>query len=349
MGTAIAIFSAAAIAAAAIAAAAEWYVRAAGKGPKLSAYKLFIRDPVLRFRGKPGLEIHIRNWTGEFACDYQHNGRGFRDREHPEKKPAATFRVICLGDSFTYGVGVEYEGSYPLLLEKMLNRRPGDHPAAEVFNMGLPGCFARQERIILESEGAALEPDLVLVGFLTNHVVDASMGMDTFDLTAEGYIVFREHQALGGAGNYLHHRLRLAQVILQKRLRKKRKQAFREAHPRDRDDLYREGGSFEQGWRRMEDQYRLMAKAAAELGAGLAIVNIPEMDFEKTAADYAEQRLARFCERESIRFLPTLAAFRRAAAGRKLYFPGDGHCTPEGYALVARTVFEELEKNRLVP
>lgn len=331
MGLALSI-----VIAAALVALLEIYARVAGKGPKLQVYKLFVPDPDLLFRGKPGLKIRIRDWSGAFTCDYAHNREGFRDTDHVEPKPAGTFRILCLGDSFTYGVGAEQGDTYPARLEKLLNQRPGSRPRAEVLNLGLPAYFAKQERILLTKMAPRYEPDLVLVGFLGNHVVDASLGMDTFGLSSEGYILFHETKVLGRAGDWLHRQSRLVQWLLKKKLKRKRKQAFREKHPNDRKDLYRDNGSFETGWQRVEEEYGLIARTARASGARCAIVYIPEIDFMDPASSYAEERLQAFCAREKIAFIPTLSAFRNAPGNKRFYFP-DGHLTPEGYIFIAET------------
>lgn len=57
-------------------------------------------------------------------------------------KPAAAHRVLCVGDSHTYGAGVERGETYPARLQTLLEtREPGVH---SVINMGLPGLSAAQ-------------------------------------------------------------------------------------------------------------------------------------------------------------------------------------------------------------
>ena len=76
---------------------------------------------------------------------------GFRSPEIQEKKSGV--RILCLGDSVTFGWGVEQEESYPALLAKSLN--------AEVINAGVP---AMKPRHIAQwsSQLRFLQPDIVL-------------------------------------------------------------------------------------------------------------------------------------------------------------------------------------------
>ena len=49
------------------------------------------------------------------------NTKGLRDREYNSKKPKNTFRILVLGDSFTFGSCVEENETYPKVLENFLN------------------------------------------------------------------------------------------------------------------------------------------------------------------------------------------------------------------------------------
>ena len=86
------------------------------------------------------------------------NSQGFRDREYPPK--ASSFRILGLGDSFTFGFGVEEGESFLALVEDGL--RDG---AVEVINGGLVGGGPESAARLLEVEGPRLEPDLVVLGF----------------------------------------------------------------------------------------------------------------------------------------------------------------------------------------
>jgi hypothetical protein len=41
------------------------------------------------------------------------NSHGFRDVEFPMAKPSSAFRIICLGDSWTFGANVDQEDAFP--------------------------------------------------------------------------------------------------------------------------------------------------------------------------------------------------------------------------------------------
>ncbi|CAG0956842.1 hypothetical protein GPROT1_00518 [Gammaproteobacteria bacterium] len=97
------------------------------------------------------------------------NSIGLRDAEVEIPKPDGIRRVLCLGDSFTFALGVRFEDLYVERLERRLREAGGG--GIEVLNAGVAGYNTRQELITLLTLGASLEPDLVVVGFYWNDLV----------------------------------------------------------------------------------------------------------------------------------------------------------------------------------
>jgi lysophospholipase L1-like esterase len=93
------------------------------------------------------------------------NAGGFKDVEHPRDKPAGTYRIVALGDSFAFGA-VPYEDNYLTLLGQRLGTagRP-----VEVINMGISGAGPQDYLALLLDEGLAYRPDLVLVSFFVGN------------------------------------------------------------------------------------------------------------------------------------------------------------------------------------
>jgi len=103
----------------------------------------------------------------------QDNALGYRDRERSLAKPSGVRRVVSLGDSFAWGVGVERDDAYPQRLERALGeRRAGER--WEVVNLALPGMNTVDEAAQLDPEGLAYAPDVVLLGYVLNDSEDAA-------------------------------------------------------------------------------------------------------------------------------------------------------------------------------
>ena len=133
----------------------ECAVRLLGVAPSLPGHKN-VADPYLPFRPRP--LFVSQGHTKEYDCEYGNNSLGFRDVEHAAEKPEGVFRILVLGDSFTYGAGVAFEETYPRRLEAMLNGRRGPHPKVEVINAGVYRYFPEAERLLLEHYGRDFSP-----------------------------------------------------------------------------------------------------------------------------------------------------------------------------------------------
>ena len=97
------------------------------------------------------------------------NAWGFRGAEWTATKPANTFRILVLGDSLTFGQGVEESEVYTTMMEKALVTR-FPRQKVEVINTGVQGYSAVDEMNTLNKIGDLLKPDLVLMGFYENDV-----------------------------------------------------------------------------------------------------------------------------------------------------------------------------------
>ncbi len=93
------------------------------------------------------------------------NSRGLReDHEIPPKKREHEVRALFLGDSCTFGYGLAPEDTFVQRVEDELGARFPERPI-ECINAGVPGWSLFQGWRLLETEGFAYQPDLVVVAF----------------------------------------------------------------------------------------------------------------------------------------------------------------------------------------
>jgi lysophospholipase L1-like esterase len=106
--------------------------------------------------------------SGRFqGKEFSINSLGMRDRERSTRKEPGSFRILVLGDSHTFGWGVEQSEPYPAVLEKLLNEAaPGCR--FEVWNLGVPGynTVMEVERFALAADD--FQPDLVVINYVHN-------------------------------------------------------------------------------------------------------------------------------------------------------------------------------------
>ena len=134
--------------------------------PRKGRPGLFVADPVRTEKLAP----HYDGW---FAGVPVHvNALGFRDdRDYALAKGPRTCRIVVLGDSVTFGHGSIYEHTYPYLLEQRLKHWKPDVDW-QVWNLGVPGYNTSQELAYLLEVGPSYRPDLVIVGFFGNDVLE---------------------------------------------------------------------------------------------------------------------------------------------------------------------------------
>lgn len=92
--------------------------------------------------------------------------RGFREVEFPDRKAPAVFRIICLGDSWTFGHNVAQDEAYPQRLRALLKQ---EFPEAnfEILNIGVPG-YSSYQGVKLLKRFTTLEPDVVVIAYAIN-------------------------------------------------------------------------------------------------------------------------------------------------------------------------------------
>jgi len=137
---------------------------------------IFEGDPLLLWRLKPNLNNAVWDFT-VLSTNAQH----IRASYPTISKPSGTFRILCLGDSVTFGYRVpvvwpdkpnEYDREwmpYPMLLEKAL-REANPKRQIEAFPMAVPGYTSHQGLAWLQRDIDYFNPDLVIVSFGWNDV-----------------------------------------------------------------------------------------------------------------------------------------------------------------------------------
>ncbi len=89
---------------------------------------------------------------------------GFRGSEISSNKPAGTFRIVCSGNSITYGeFAASDSATYPAILEQIIRMRGEMAGPVEVINAGVMGYTSYQCLIDLKTRLLALHPDLIIL------------------------------------------------------------------------------------------------------------------------------------------------------------------------------------------
>src|SRR5919109_3944367 len=116
------------------------------------------------------------------------NAEGLRERPLSVVRRARV-RILSIGDSFTFGTGINQEDTWPTQLERLLNRRAADSDAIAVINAGVPAYGFTQLRDLTEEILPKVDPQIMLLGVYTG-------GFDRMNdpFTALGDFVIRRSQ-----------------------------------------------------------------------------------------------------------------------------------------------------------
>lgn len=112
-------------------------------------------EPRMGYTLRP--EAPVRAWRDEFVT----NELGYRTG--PVAKEPGTFRVLFVGDSWTFGMGVEEAASYPKVFERLAASRAGADRPVEAWTLALPGYNTLNELAALWFFFDRLQPDLVVI------------------------------------------------------------------------------------------------------------------------------------------------------------------------------------------
>jgi hypothetical protein len=99
---------------------------------------------------------------------------GCRGRDHAAGKAPGRIRIVMLGDSITFGHRVRDDQTFSALLESRSGR-------FEVVNLGVEGYGTDQELIVLREEGLRRRPDVVVLNFCSNDVLNNALDRDHQD------------------------------------------------------------------------------------------------------------------------------------------------------------------------
>lgn len=316
------------------------------RGPaRAEGAAFFEYDPDLGWRGRPGARGRFVGW--EFSSEVRLNARGFRDRDVPADKPPDVFRVVVLGDSITWGHGVEQAERYSDVLGEALRRRG---LPVEVVNLAVSGYGTDQEFLLWKREGRRYCADLVLLGLYENDPREnaaAAQGRypkPYFRLAADG-VLSLENVPVPRVTDWVtgepepdawmwwrrHVRLWAALAFI--------REALRPAGANVSGPPERPPGSVEL----TAALIRRLAASAAEEGSVFAVVVLADLYYSATT-------MMTVSGGGVDAVLDLTPSFRRAAGqGAPLFYRLDGaHWTPRAHALAGEAIASWIADHRLL-
>lgn len=308
------------------------------------------------------------------------NSRSFRTGEYTGEKRPGVYRIMALGDSFTFSSGgVPEPQMWPARLEHQLNRSGGKE--VEAFALGVPGVGPRFELRLWELEHYLVRPNLVILPFF--------VGNDFTDEKHPGLAPWTEAEP-----TRLSYAFRLVRNLY--RLGEKQRESARTLREASGNAASGRGGIEVElapdaiGPRKKAAQWFLplemrrmricvkenrseFLELAADVGhvlerfgnevrasgADLVVMIIPDevqvnetlldevldrlgLGPEDIDLDLPQRHLSELLGDAEIPYLDLLPGFREQTRHQRLYWPNNTHWNLEGHALAARLLAEYL-------
>lgn len=124
------------------------------------------------------------NLPGDFNVRYRLNNERLRGEDIALEKDEDVVRLLALGDSFTFGIGVEDDETYAAQLGARIAQEGGGK--VEVINAGVPAWGTAQQLLYLIEEGLKYQPDLITVGFFVGNDPLDNLEDGMYSLDADG-------------------------------------------------------------------------------------------------------------------------------------------------------------------
>lgn len=292
------------------------------------------------------------------GVDVTTNAQGFRNaRDFSREVPDGRTRVVCLGDSFTFGFRVGDGDSWPARLEQVC-------PRVEAPNMGQSGYGIDQDYLWYLRDGVALDHQVLVLAFIDHdldrvrhadllgygkpvlRVVDGALAVHNVPVPRASYlspVLTQNLQALG----YLRT-VELAQKI-SGRWFPRPPQA--ERWPLDDEQT----GALD------EAIILALRDVAAKRGTALVLVHLPHLELSQPSVLAPLSGWARaLLDRLAASGIPVIdlssdfaalpdAERRKLFQERTLEHGAAGHYSPAGNEFVARAVASALTRLELLP
>lgn len=168
-------------------------------------YDLYEWDRFLFYRLRPDVNTELIDVFAppraleQSRWNVHTNSRGFRTPEFADATAPGVVRIVVLGDSSTFGWGVEHFETYAEQLGTALARRWSiDRSRIEIVNLGVPGYSSFQGRVLLERFALGLDPDVIVWSYLSNDgAMTGESDQSTYEkrIGASGALLAALHQS----------------------------------------------------------------------------------------------------------------------------------------------------------
>lgn len=285
--------------------------------------EIYLRmNPELIFRGG-GFNPAVRTQQANL---YELNSLNLRNGEITETPSEGVFRILAVGDSFTFGQGVTEDGTYPRILEMLLNEGGGRF---EVINAGNRGASTADELDFLRHVGLGLHPDLVTVQFYLNDVFPPRPPRTIVDNVMEkltlpsrrSYVLFLMNDLFRSVRYAGDIKMAAARIVENKQT----------------------------GWQRCALAIEVLGATCREANVPIVMLLYPGVSGSDEAERIIHAAVARECAKHEIPVIDLLGVFDDVPSEKRYAHPADHHPSALVHEVVARHIAMQLKQLKLLP
>lgn len=293
-----------------------------------------------------------------------------RHKGYPLEKPHNTFRIVVLGDSYTFGQGVKRNETFSKKLEELLNSY-GGQIRFEVVNLGFCGLNTIGELEMLGERGInpetwlpderyrglAYNPDLIILEYTLNDASTSGRSTEQIkqfnDKWRTGEVVLRvnpEPYRLPipePLDKFLTKKSRAYLFFMERYRKLKAMLGLVEDSPDTTTDRYKDGS---RGWSDSMGALNQIASLSRQNGIPALLMVWPL--HIKLSDDYpfkgVHNKIITVGNRLGFYTLDLFPAFK-GKDGQSLSVPSDGHPNAPAHEIAAKAIFGYLVNERLVP
>ncbi|MGH9379206.1 MAG: SGNH/GDSL hydrolase family protein [Thermoanaerobaculia bacterium] len=284
---------------------------------------------------------------GSGALDIPHTSQyhdpDFRQRRYDLRRrradPGAPYRILVVGDSFTWGSRVREEDAYPDRMQARLAKRYGPD-RFEVINFSRPGWNTARELNAVRRWKRSLRPDALVLGYCLNDADPVSQ--EALQRLMSGT---EAREPAGPVSRVLHRHSRAYRLLYDKLENIRRRRALvRYYHA-----IY----EHETGWRTTRASLTGFRDLAAERRMPFLVVLFPILDSQldwRYKYDDLHWRLRQTAEELGIDLLDLLPEYRGIDARRLAAEPFvDGHPSELAHRIAADAILDRWVRRGVLP
>jgi len=271
----------------------------------------------------------------EFTISINTNSDGLRDREHFPCDNC--YKILALGDSFTFGDGVELNDTYLSILEDRLNKNA--NKKYEIIKAGVAGYSTYNEKLYLEKNGLKYHPDIVFVQFWWD-----DLGIDKISYLADtGFLTTGKIKSFAQWRLFLNKNFRAYAFLraLYTRIFNKALFASRANFFPDSEDVLRQ--KFNITLRQFKDIEEICKQN--NIVCFFLLIPLKEFVYDKGGIKKEWDAFCDFLNQDDIKYIDITPQLIKAVnKGEAVFFIVDPHLNKNGHRIVAEALYQYLSK-----